>query len=344
MDFRWAIPTAIALNVACNATASQSTSQPVAFTHLLGGTFVYGQTSEGVVYGGKALSTEVSALNGSVSLSFGAGKGVMSVVGGAGIDDDYWVCAVRSDGQVQCAGRDTQGSLGTIQTQSCEAGGGIPPSAAPVCSDGASGCYTCVPAWSIMPNVKGATQVNRSCALVSGVPECWAAFTPALLPRPAVRLAGMFAILDNGDLLSIVDGSPIALHDVATADSDYTQSADNTACAVLKDGSLYCWGSNDSGQVGDGTHTLRAAPFLVGVGYLDVKTSGGATCALRIGGAVACWGAIGRSTLGPVTVAGITQAVELADLSTVLLGNGSVVAVQFANGSAPTFTTIHATN
>jgi alpha-tubulin suppressor-like RCC1 family protein len=35
------------------------------------------------------------------------------------------------------------------------------------------------------------------------------------------------------------------------------------ACAELTDGSVECWGENDSGQLGDGTTTRRALPTPV---------------------------------------------------------------------------------
>ena len=34
-------------------------------------------------------------------------------------------------------------------------------------------------------------------------------------------------------------------------------------CGVTPNGSIYCWGANASGQLGDGTQTDRAAPVRV---------------------------------------------------------------------------------
>ncbi|HEY7371799.1 MAG TPA: RCC1 domain-containing protein [Polyangia bacterium] len=34
-------------------------------------------------------------------------------------------------------------------------------------------------------------------------------------------------------------------------------------CAATADGAVSCWGSNDSGQLGDGTTTARLAPTTV---------------------------------------------------------------------------------
>ncbi|HET7251694.1 MAG TPA: hypothetical protein VFI79_17755, partial [Gemmatimonadales bacterium] len=37
----------------------------------------------------------------------------------------------------------------------------------------------------------------------------------------------------------------------------------NSTCGVTPDGSIYCWGANGSGQLGDGTQTDRATPVRV---------------------------------------------------------------------------------
>ena len=35
------------------------------------------------------------------------------------------------------------------------------------------------------------------------------------------------------------------------------------ACAILDDGTVQCWGNNDSGELGDGTHATRTSPVTV---------------------------------------------------------------------------------
>ena len=37
-------------------------------------------------------------------------------------------------------------------------------------------------------------------------------------------------------------------------------------CAIRTDNSLWCWGSNERGQVGDGTTTDRLVPTAIGQG------------------------------------------------------------------------------
>jgi len=67
-------------------------------------------------------------------------------------------------------------------------------------------------------------------------------------------------------------------------------------CAITLGNQLACWGSNGSGQLGDGSLTNRIAPKLIDGGYLagkrTVAVSGGSehTCAVLFNGKLACWG------------------------------------------------------
>jgi len=63
-------------------------------------------------------------------------------------------------------------------------------------------------------------------------------------------------------------------------------------CAVKVDGSLWCWGDNDAGQLGLGDTSRRNTPQMV-AGITDVVSvsSGGAhTCAIKVDGSLWCWG------------------------------------------------------
>ena len=71
------------------------------------------------------------------------------------------------------------------------------------------------------------------------------------------------------------------------------------ACAILSDGSVACWGSNSSGQLGDGTEINRAQPVAVpGLqNVVAVATGLSHTCAMTAG-AVHCWGDNSQGQLG----------------------------------------------
>ncbi len=99
-------------------------------------------------------------------------------------------------------------------------------------------------------------------------------------------------------------------------------AGDDHTCAVLEDGSVMCWGFNETGQLGDGTKGNQSLPVAVRglAGRAVAVTAGwGHTCALLETGKVQCWGANGSGQLGgnsaaelslsPVTVYGLTRGV-----------------------------------
>lgn len=99
-------------------------------------------------------------------------------------------------------------------------------------------------------------------------------------------------------------------------------------CALRESGRIQCWGSNMTGQLGDGSMLDRAEPVgVLGVAdAIDVHTGFGHTCALRRGGVVLCWGANDLGQLGrspseiPMSSSVPVQVVDLADAQS--LGGG----------------------
>jgi hypothetical protein len=70
-------------------------------------------------------------------------------------------------------------------------------------------------------------------------------------------------------------------------------AGDRHPCAITDGGAVRCWGSNGSGQLGDGTSTGRLiATDVAGLsgGAVSIAADSEHVCALRESGAVNCWG------------------------------------------------------
>lgn len=74
----------------------------------------------------------------------------------------------------------------------------------------------------------------------------------------------------------------------------------NHSCAVATTGELWCWGSGDYGQLGNGAFASSSVPVRVALAESVVEVSAGLahTCALAIDGIVWCWGLGGSGRLG----------------------------------------------
>lgn len=95
------------------------------------------------------------------------------------------------------------------------------------------------------------------------------------------------------------------------------------SCVILTDSSVRCWGTNNFGQIGDGTIESRPTPVIVqDVNQVTTVTVGAThTCALLSTGRIKCWGNNGNGQLGDgttddslsaVDVDGITNAIDVA--------------------------------
>ncbi len=64
------------------------------------------------------------------------------------------------------------------------------------------------------------------------------------------------------------------------------------SCARTRDGSVWCWGANDHGQLGDGSIADRPAPVRVAGITKAVSIAAGSdrSCAVRADDAILCWG------------------------------------------------------
>lgn len=70
-------------------------------------------------------------------------------------------------------------------------------------------------------------------------------------------------------------------------------AGDYHTCARLSDGSVWCWGDNNHGQVGAPlSEKVKKTPYAVDLGgaAMGIAAGGAHTCAVLEGGSVKCWG------------------------------------------------------
>jgi len=106
------------------------------------------------------------------------------------------------------------------------------------------------------------------------------------------------------------------------------------SCLLTTTGDVKCWGSNEFGQLGDGTTTNKKKPTKVsglsGVVVRAIAVGASHSCALTTTGNVKCWGKNEYGQLGdgtskqqkkPVKVSGLNGARELSDIRAIVLGS-----------------------
>jgi alpha-tubulin suppressor-like RCC1 family protein len=77
-------------------------------------------------------------------------------------------------------------------------------------------------------------------------------------------------------------------------------AGDLHSAAIKTDGTLWSWGANTDGQLGDGTVIDRNQPTAIGTSRDWVKLTAGAahTMALRVDGSLSSWGRNASGQLG----------------------------------------------
>ncbi|UCG87678.1 MAG: hypothetical protein JSW71_03780 [Gemmatimonadota bacterium] len=109
--------------------------------------------------------------------------------------------------------------------------------------------------------------------------------------------AGYRLAATSADLVPAVS-RPFTVHDVFVASA--VAAGDEHTCALLADGSAYCWGRNAGGRLGDGTVEDRSMPTSVSttLRFTAIAVGQGHSCGLTSGGVAHCWGRNGYGQLG----------------------------------------------
>ena len=137
----------------------------------------------------------------------------------------------------------------------------------------------------------------HTCALTpAGVAYCWGRGESGQLGVPVPATS---CVTDAGP-------SPCSMVLVPVSGAHlFTQLAAGGAhtCGLTADGTAWCWGRNEHGQLGDNSLSARDAPVPVATALKFASLDAGAahTCGLTAGGAAHCWGYNDRGQLGDGT-------------------------------------------
>jgi alpha-tubulin suppressor-like RCC1 family protein len=226
-------------------------------------------------------------------LNAGAGKVEDLAIGTA------HTCAL-SGGGVRCWGEGARGQLGTGLTSALSA------PTVPVIAAISAGAKS-APLAGVTAIAAGG---DRSCALTADGVRCWGdgvveAVEPEGFRGVATKLAvgggpgeGSFACAAFAEPKTVrcvgsdERGQSAGHQPILTATTVVGITAGSKhACVVLDNGDVQCWGANDHGQLGDGTHNDARIPALVHMPpAVEVRAGAIYTCARLRNNTVACWG------------------------------------------------------
>ncbi len=240
---------------------------------------------------------------GTVTITAGAegvtestGIRVVAAFRAVNLDAGAWfTCAVDPAAGGYCWGENSQGALGTGQSEpyltrpapvsdgrlwarfslSPEHACGLTMTGLPFCwGDNWSGAYgpveseTPVPLPTATAPLALVAGLGFTCALETGLVECWGNQAGTSSPQFTSLTAGIYHV-----------------------------------CGLVATGEAYCWGDNSFGGLGDGTTVYRDTPTAVGGGQSFASLDGGyfRTCGVDRGGAGWCWGYNSNGRLGDGT-------------------------------------------
>lgn len=186
----------------------------------------------------------------------------------------YVTCAINLSGQLFCWGDNAVQQLG-LGSRGTAVGGSNTPQ--PVADPG--------------PWVSVSVGAGSVCGIkTDGSAWCWGWTRQGVLGIGSVANASYY-----NKPTRIADPGPWNSISVGTSPNYYT------ACGIKQNGMAACWGSDSSGQLGNGSAT---SDYSIPVSVLDpgpwsdISAGHGASCGMKLDGAAWCWGSDAGGALG----------------------------------------------
>ena len=143
----------------------------------------------------------------------------------------WHTCALAAGGKVHCWGEGDHGELGDGGSSNSSSGVTVTGLTAP----------------SLIATGGGPTDGDASCAIDGTQIKCWG--------------NGFFGRLGQGTANPSL--TPVTVAGLPAATPTEVAIGDDHACAAFDDGSLWCWGRGDAGQLGDGRSQSSLVPVRV---------------------------------------------------------------------------------